>query len=594
MSIGQEAVAAGACAALDKDDLITTTHRGHGHCIAKGADPTGMFAELFGRSTGICGGKGGSMHIADPSLGILGANGIVGAGIPIATGGGLAAQVKGDGRVAVAFFGEGAVHSGAFHEGLTLAVAWQLPVIFLCENNGYAEFTASDSWAGPSIRERGASYGLSATSIDGSDPLLVESVVEAAVRQARDDGGPTFIEARTVRFHGHFEGDAQEYRPEEELAERTPRSTRSRSRLSNSVASVRRPCSVRRKRRWRRRSPPLWRRPTPRPTRCWRTCMPETPRYIQALNGAFVEEMERDDSVVVLGVDVGAGGGVYGVTKGLYERFGATRVRDAPIAEAGLLGAAVGAAMSGLRPVVEIMYMDFISVCLDPIMNQAAKLRYMTGGGVKVPLVFRTQTGGGRSGGAQHSQSLEGILAHIPGLRVFCPANARDAQDLLIAAIRDDNPVCFVENRRLYPRRDDEWDREPLPPGRARVIRPGDGITVVSWGRMVAETLRAIDGSGVDAELIDLRTLAPLDSDTVVESVRKTGRCLIVHEAVERFGPGAELVATVVEEALFDLDGPVERFGAQASPVPYSPTLEGAMLPTEESIRARLKAVATG
>lgn len=322
--------------------------------------------------------------------------------------------------------------------------------------------------------------------------------------------------------------------------------------------------------------------------------MPESPRYIEALNRALTDAMESDDSVLLMGVDVAAAGGVYGVTKGLYDRFGASRVRDTPIAEAGVLGAAVGAAMSGLRPVAEIMYMDFISVCLDPIVNQAAKLRYMTGGGVRVPVVFRTQTGGGRSGGAQHSQSLEGLLAHIPGLRVFCPADARDAYDLLLAAVREDSPVCFVENRRLYPRRHEDWDREPLPAGRARIVRPGSGLTVVTWGRMVGETMAALESveGAVDAEVIDLRTLAPLDVPTVVESVRKCGRCLVVHEAVEAYGPGAELVSRIVEEALFDLDGPVERCGAQPSPVPYSPALERHMLPDRERIAARIEAVA--
>jgi pyruvate/2-oxoglutarate/acetoin dehydrogenase E1 component len=324
--------------------------------------------------------------------------------------------------------------------------------------------------------------------------------------------------------------------------------------------------------------------------------MPESPRYIEALGQAMADEMARDDSVITLGVDVGTAGGVYGVTRGLQERFGPERVRDTPIAEAGIVGAAVGAAMAGLRPVVEIMYMDFVSVCLDPIVNQAAKLRYMTGGGVKVPVVFRTQTGGGRSAGAQHSQSLEGLLAHIPGLRVFCPGDARDAYDLLVAAIRDDSPVCFVENRRLYPRRADDWDREGLPPGHPRVVREGDELTVVTWGRMVSETMRAlehVDGPGADPEIIDLRTLAPLDLSVVTGSVSRTGRCLIVHEAVESYGPGAEIVAGIVEGALYYLDGPVERLGALPTPVPYSPTLEAEMLPTHEKIAERLAAVAT-
>lgn len=307
---------------------------------------------------------------------------------------------------------------------------------------------------------------------------------------------------------------------------------------------------------------------------------------MEAINLALQSEMAADQRVVLLGVDVGAGGGVYGVTRGLYERFGGERVIDTPIAEAGVLGAAVGAAMAGLRPVAEIMYMDFLTVCLDPIVNQAAKLRYMTGGGVTVPIVFRTQTGGGRSAGAQHSQSLEGILAHVPGLHVYCPADARDAHDLLIAAIRADHPVCFVENRRLYARRHDDWARPSMAPGRARVVQPGEDITLVTWGRMVLESLRAVEdlGSQVSVELIDLRTLVPFDTSTVLESVSRTGRCLVVHEAVQQFGPGSEVVARITEGVLFDLDGPVRRYGALPAPVPYSPNLESAILPDASGI----------
>ncbi len=319
------------------------------------------------------------------------------------------------------------------------------------------------------------------------------------------------------------------------------------------------------------------------------TATAKPPRYLDAVNAALADEMRADGSVIALGVDIGRGGGAYGVTRGLFEEFGADRVIDTPIAEAGVLGAAVGAAMAGQRPVAEVMYMDFVTVCLDPIVNQAAKLRYMTGGGVTVPIVFRTQTGGGRSGGAQHSQSLEGILAHIPGLDVYCPSDARDAYDLLVAAIRADHPVCFVENRRLYGKRADGWEREALPPGRARLVREGADLTIVTWGRMVPESIAALDAlPDVAADLIDLRTLAPLDVDTVVESVRRTGRCLVVHEAVERFGPGGELISKVAEGALFDLDGPILRHGARPTPVPYSPGLEAAMLPDSEGIGAAI------
>jgi pyruvate/2-oxoglutarate/acetoin dehydrogenase E1 component len=321
----------------------------------------------------------------------------------------------------------------------------------------------------------------------------------------------------------------------------------------------------------------------------------EAPRYIDGIRAALAEEMERDEDVVVMGVDVAAGGGVYGATRGLYDRFGPERVMDTPIAEAGVLGAAVGAAMAGLRPIVEIMYMDFITVCLDPIVNQAAKLRYMTGGGVQMPIVFRTQTGGGRSSGAQHSQSFEAILAHVPGLKVFLPSDARDVHDLTSAAVRDDGPVVLVENRRLYANRDAEWDREPLAPGVARVVRAGDDVTVVAWGRMVEQVARAceeLDGEA-SVELIDLRTLVPLDVDTIADSVLRTQRALIVHEAVADFGPGAELASRLTERLLYDIEGPIRRLGALPSPVPYSPPLEEAALPGQASIARAVRELVT-
>jgi TPP-dependent pyruvate/acetoin dehydrogenase alpha subunit len=230
-SIGQEAAAAGACAALRRSDYLTTTHRGHGHCIAKGADPAAMMAELFGREDGTCHGRGGSMHLADAGLGILGANGIVGAGIPIAVGGGLAARRQGDGDVSVAFFGEGAVHCGAFHEGLVLAVAWQAPTIFVCENNHYAEFTPSEgAWGGPGPVERAASYGMPAMAVDGNDVGAVETAMGAAVAAARGGSGPAFLELRTYRMRGHYEGDAEPYRASGELEEWLQRDPISRAR----------------------------------------------------------------------------------------------------------------------------------------------------------------------------------------------------------------------------------------------------------------------------------------------------------------------------------------------------------------------------
>ncbi|MHB8692098.1 MAG: alpha-ketoacid dehydrogenase subunit beta [Solirubrobacteraceae bacterium] len=324
--------------------------------------------------------------------------------------------------------------------------------------------------------------------------------------------------------------------------------------------------------------------------------MPDSPRYVDGIRRALAEEMDADENVVLIGVDVGQGGGVYGATRGLYDRFGPERVMDTPIAEAGVVGAAVGAAMAGLRPVVEIMYMDFLTVCLDPIVNQAAKLRYMTDGGVSIPIVFRTQTGGGLSSGAQHSQSFEAMLAHVPGLKVFLPSDARDVYDLLGAAISDDGPVVVVENRRLYAQEDDHWERPSLPPGQARIVRSGSDATVIAWGRMVREVAEACERelADVDVELIDLRTLVPLDLETLVQSVLRTQRALVVHEAVTDFGPGAEIAMRLTERLLYDVEGPIRRLGALPCPTPYSPPLEAVALPGRESIAAAVHEIVAG
>jgi pyruvate/2-oxoglutarate/acetoin dehydrogenase E1 component len=313
-------------------------------------------------------------------------------------------------------------------------------------------------------------------------------------------------------------------------------------------------------------------------------------RYSDAINLGMADAMAEDPTVVLIGIDVGVGGGIFAVTKGLLDRFGPGRVFDAPISEMGYVGAAVGAAMTGLRPIVEIMFMDFIGVCLDPILNQAAKLRYMTAGAFTIPVVFRTQTGAGRSAGAQHSQSLETMFAHIPGIKVVMPATVTDAHDLLIESVRDPNPVLFVENRRLYGLRGSlEQDRLPL--GKARVARQGKDVTVVTWGQQLRECLAAAEQCSASLEVVDLRSLVPLDLDTVIESVRRTGHILIVHEAVQEFGAGAEIAARVADELFDELLAPVRRLGAPSVPMPFSPNLERALLPDAPAIAAAAEAL---
>jgi pyruvate/2-oxoglutarate/acetoin dehydrogenase E1 component len=314
--------------------------------------------------------------------------------------------------------------------------------------------------------------------------------------------------------------------------------------------------------------------------------------YVKAVVEAQAQAMRDDSGVFVLGEDV-AEGGPYGTTAGLAEEFGTDRVLNTPISESAICGVAVGAAQSGLRPIVEVMFIDFVTLALDQLVNQAAKAHAMSGGQLRVPLVLRTQGGAGRRWGAQHSQSLESWLTHIPGLKVVMPSRAADAAGLLASAIADPNPVVFVENKMLYFKSEDVPKRPPpVPIGRALVVRPGSDVTIVALSRLVDEALVAAErlaGEGIEAEVIDPRTLVPLDLDTIVESVGRTHRLVIAHEAVVHGGFGAEIAAQVQAAAFDDLDAPIERVGAPFSPVPFSPPLEDAYVPGAEEIAAAAK-----
>ena len=608
LSIGQEASAVGACWPLGPADVITSTHRGHGHCLAKGLDPLGMFAELMARDQGTNRGRGGSMHIADPTLGILGANGIVAAGLPIAVGAATAAQLRADGTVAVAFFGDGAVAQGAFHEAVNLAAVWDLPVVFFCENNGYAEFSAAADQHGAPLERRAAGYGAGYVAVDGNDVVATASAMQDVVEALRGGAGPTIVEAATYRWHGHYEGDPEQYRTPEEKEDWEARdplvlhaaALRAAGVGDDAIAALESTvaddldAAVVAARALAVPSPETRFDFVLRPRPSLRE--PPSPdgdapvfRTMDAIHDALEAELAADDGVFLAGIDVGAGGNVFGLTRGLRDRFG-DRVRDTPISETAVMGVGVGAAMAGMRPVVELMYLDFVGVCLDQLLNQAAKMPFMTGGAAEMALTVRTQFGAGRSSGSQHSQSLEALLAHIPGLSVVMPSTPADTYGLLRAAIQDPNPVIFIENRLLYGMKGPQPPADHLVPiGTSRVVREGSDITVVSVSRMVPEAIGAAEAladDGTSVEVVDLRTVAPL------ESVAKTSRILIAHEAVVPFGIGAEIAAVVARDAFWDLDAPIERVGAAATPPPYAPDLERAWLPDRDDIAQAIRALA--
>ena len=502
--VGQEAIAVGAAGAMRETDYLVGHHRSHGHLIAAGADLHRMMAEMFGKRTGYCKGLGGSMHIADLSLDILGCNGIVGAGLPHACGAALTATLRGTGQATVAYFGDGAAGQGAAHEAMNLAATWRLPVVFICENN---QFALSADWrtqrAVEDLADRAAGYGMPGEIIDGNDLLAVEDAVGRALEIARAGGGPTFLEMKTFRRMQHSmranlpdvrdpavidEWEPKDPLPrfearvraagelDDELAATIDRDVRAEveaaieSALADEDASPDDllPAVFGPHRRY--PEPP---EPGDRPL-----------GFVAALREALDLELAADPDVIVMGEDIGRVGGLFRATEGLYERYGADRIRDTPLTESGFVGCGIGAALTGLRPVVELQFSDFAGVAFDQIMNQAAKLRFMMGGSPKIPLVIRMASGGGVRLGAQHSQSLEALFAHIPGLVVVMPSNPFDAKGLLAAAIQDDNPVIFLEQKLLF-----FGDPVPVPEerfaitlGQARVVRPGTDVTIVALG----------------------------------------------------------------------------------------------------------------
>ncbi|MDL2236430.1 alpha-ketoacid dehydrogenase subunit beta [Christensenellaceae bacterium OttesenSCG-928-K19] len=316
--------------------------------------------------------------------------------------------------------------------------------------------------------------------------------------------------------------------------------------------------------------------------------------YLQAVSDALREEMNRDEKVFLLGEDMGCYGGCFGVTRGFLDEFGEDRIMDTPISEGGFTGVAIGAAMAGYRPVVEYMFSDFVTCAMDLITNQAAKARFMLGGQVQVPIVIRTPAGSGTGAAAQHSQSLEAWFCHVPGLKVIMPSTPYDAKGLLKAAIRDNNSVLFYEHKLLYSTKGDVPEEDyVLPIGKADVKREGKDVTIISYSLTALKALKAaemLEKDGIDAEVVDLRTLTPLDAETIIASAKKTGRVLVTHEAVQKYGVGAEVASVINDsEAFFWLDRPVRRFGGEDMPIPYSPQLEAQVVPQAETIYEKVK-----
>jgi 2-oxoisovalerate dehydrogenase E1 component len=621
--VGQEAVAAGVCAHLRTDDVVFSTHRGHGHALAKGVSPRQLFAELFGRATGCSQGRGGSMHLFAPETGMMGTSGIVGPCILQAAGAGYSFTLLKTDQVAVAFFGDGAVNNGAFHEGLNMASIWKLPVLFVCENNQFAtEVPFSYAAGNPSVASRGASYGMPGIDVDGNDVIAVYEAAAQAVARARAGDGPTLLECRTYRTRPHAEGMGDyTYRTKEEVENWKSRCPilRFRSTIENELTNGSSQLDaieseiqtlVNDALQFAESSP--W----PDPSTATRFVFAESkdapavslsspleaiaPRapareitYMAATLEGLTEEMARNSTIFVLGEGIGVRGGNFKTTAGLYDHYGPLRLRDTPICERGFVGLGCGAAMTGTRPVIDFMFADFVLDSVGEIINQIAKIQYMSSGRLKMPILLRGCIGIGHSAATHHSGSYYPMYAHFPGLRVVIPSTPYDAKGLLKHALRSSDPVIFLEHRELLgtkgPVPDEDYQIEF---GRAAVVREGSDVTVVALALMVHHTKKICEqlaAEGISIELIDPRTVAPLDVETIRRSVAKTGRLLIIDETFTPYGIGAEIAAQLADRGFDDLDAPIRRLNGAFTPTPYSPTLEAAVVPTPDSIAQAIR-----
>ena len=625
---GQDAIPATLSQLITARDYMVTTYRGIHDQVAKGVALEGLFAEALGRTTGVNKGKGGSPHISDPSSGSMLTTAIVGGGAPIANGLALAIQLRGDDRITVVNFGDGATSIGAVHEAMNLAGVWKLPLIFLCQNNQIGEYTKiPDYTASKDFASRAAGYGFKGVRLDAHDVPAFYRGLKSVVAEVRQGKGPVFVEALTQRLGPHAGvGDSHELSAEELKAAKeawpVPRvralllqsgicteqqladideSARAEvdQAITRALASPATPKEEMLLDVYADPSVPPRRKHFPRREAEVPVTGPtKTLLMLEAVRDAQDLALEQDKGVFLLGEDIGdPPGGLFATSKGLQIKHGAARVRPTPIAETAIIGAGIGAALVGMRPVAEIMFNDFAGVCLDQIFNHAAKQRYMSGAATHVPMTIRMMVGGGIGGfGAQHSQSLEAWLLHTPGLKVTFPSTPYDAKGLLLSCIFDEDPCVQLESIKLLRgvRGEVPVGDYRVPLGVAKLRREGSDITAVTYGWQVQECLAAaeeLQKEGISLEVIDLRTLVPLDYHRVLESVKKTRRAIVVHAATEFCGFGAELASTISEELFSTLKAPVARLGADYAPIAYCREIETNQIPQAKSIAARVREV---
>ena len=601
--IGQEAISVGVTSTISDDDYILPMHRNLGVFTTRGVPFYPLFCQLLGKADGFTGGRDRSFHFGIPDYKIFGMISHLAATMPVADGIALANKLRNNGHIAISFCGDGGTSEGDFHEALNLAGVWKLPVIFVIENNGYGLSTPVDEqYACENLVDRAAGYGLEGLMIDGNDYFEVANAVEKA-RTLAVDGKPVLIEAKTYRMRGHEEASGTFYVDDEAFEEWAPKDpiTRFEEWLSkeghvaeyaeiedirNEVAhsfesdlqkalSAEDPQFDERTERKRAglKSSSL------KTTGSSNGHTPQTSekRPVDAVQVALKQAFDEDDTFILMGQDVAEYGGVFKVSEGFFDRYGAERIRNTPIIESGALGAAIGLAMEGFKPVVEMQFADFISCGFNQIVNNVSKGHYRWMPNLNITI--RAPHGGGVGAGPFHSQTPESWFMGLPGLRVVVPSCVEDFQHMLYSALYDENPVLFFEHKKLYRSlKENTPDKcQFVDLNTARIANEGTDLTIITFGMGVhwaTEIAKKKRDDGISIEVLDLRSLAPIDWSAIEKSVRKTNRVLLLEEASEVLGPMSEIAAGIAERCFHDLDAPVTRCSSLHTPVPFSRELE--------------------
>ncbi len=608
--IGQEAISVGAVNALNPDEYILPLHRNLGIFTGRNMPLLRLFAQFQGKKNGYTKGRDRSFHFGSREHHIIGMISHLGPQMAVADGIALAARLSGEKKVTLVFSGDGGTSEGDFHEAVNVAAVWKLPVIFLIENNGYGLSTPnSEQFCCRSFTDKGIGYGIDAIQVDGNNLLEVYTTIQTLAEDLRQNPRPCLVEAMTFRMRGHEEASGTRYVPAELLSQwaaRDPILSYELFMIDKGFLTGKEADEI--KSTLKEEIDQAWKalKEEPQPdgdeqkelgdvfmSYDFRPAGPETGnrssrRFVDALSDALAQSMERYDRLILMGQDIAEYGGVFKITEGFVQRFGKDRVRNTPLCESAILGTALGLSICGYKSMVEMQFADFVSSGFNQIVNNLAKSHYRWGQNADV--VIRMPCGAGVGAGPFHSQTNEAWFFTTPGLKIMYPSSPYDAKGLLNAAFEDPNPVLFFEHKYLYRSVSEDIPDEyyTIEPGKARLVREGNDMTIITFGLPVHWAASLIDETGISADLIDLRTLVPMDKETMERSIRKTGKVLIANEDTLTGSVSGEIAAWVAEHLFQFLDAPVMRVGALDTPVPFARKLEDNFLP-KERLRMKMK-----